>query len=179
VNLARIKREHLLLLALAAAPAVVVQGLRLTDLTSPRVASATGATPVVAAADSPVGAPSAAQKQAALWIASMDDKPLRDPFIAPATPEPSDDSNTTQVVTAPDQTGPIATSRVPQFRLTGVIERGQKPLAAINGKVYRVGEEVAPGWTLTSVHGGERSVEIRHADGRLVTVRVQPVEVPR
>lgn len=178
MNLPRIKRDHLVLLALAAAPAVVAQGLRLADLTSPRAASAASTAPVAAAPQAPLGTPTPAQAKAAEWIATQDARSLRDPFVPPALPELDAAPSATQVVTAPEH-ATATPGRVPQFRLTGVIERGQKPLAAINGKVFRVGEEVAPGWTLISVHGGDRSVEIRHEDGRVVSVRVQPIETPR
>lgn len=178
MNLSRIKREHLLLLALAAAPAFVAQGLRFAELTSPRAASAAVDAPAVAAPEQSTFAPTPAQAKAAAWVASQPSSTLRDPFVAPAPPDQASEPSSTQIVTTPDRTN-TAAGRVPQFRLTGVIERGQKPLAAINGKVFRVGEEVEPGWTLISVHGGERSVEIRHTDGRVVSVRVQPVETPR
>lgn len=174
----RLRREHLLLLALVVAPTVIAQGMRLLNITAPRAASASGAGPAVQAPELPVGAPSPAQSKASEWIASQSARALRDPFAAPALPEALPEASATQVLTAPDHAA-AAPGRVPQFRLTGVIERGNTPLAAINGKVFRVGDEVLPGWTLQAVHGGERSVEIRHDDGRVVSVRVQPVEAPR
>jgi len=39
-------------------------------------------------------------------------------------------------------------------------------MATVNGKLRRVGDEVAPGWKITAIDAGAGTVTVRHADGR-------------
>lgn len=59
---------------------------------------------------------------------------------------------------------------VPVFRLTTVMPHPVRPLAVINNRPRAIGDEVAPGWFLTAIHGDARQVTIRGPGNRQVQV---------
>lgn len=65
---------------------------------------------------------------------------------------------------------PIPAPTSTRFRLTGVIGAGtdDEALASINGRVYRVGMEVAPGVRLVRISARGREAELRLADGTVL-----------
>jgi hypothetical protein len=53
---------------------------------------------------------------------------------------------------------------------------GQRgPLASINRKIYRLGDEVVAGWTLESVDAREKVVVLRSSLGNMLELRIKPV----
>lgn len=57
---------------------------------------------------------------------------------------------------------------VPEFVLTAVMPHRDRPLAVINGRPRSLGDEVAPGWTVTAIDGDARRVALTGPDGRTV-----------
>lgn len=65
----------------------------------------------------------------------------------------------------------------PKLTLTGVLGSGSQSLATIDHRVYKVGAQVVPGWTLAQIDGRKRMVVLVHSDGRrleLTSAAVQP-----
>lgn len=74
---------------------------------------------------------------------------------------------------APIATPPAAPGA--RFRLTGVIGAATDDgaLASINGRVCRVGMEIAPGVRVVRIAARQREVELRLADGTALVLREQ------
>lgn len=58
----------------------------------------------------------------------------------------------------------------PEFTLTAVMPSPARPLAVINGKARRIGDEIEPGWVLSAIDGDARRVVLTHRTGRLMTL---------
>lgn len=54
----------------------------------------------------------------------------------------------------------------PALSLTMIMAGGREPIAMLNGKPQRVGEEIAPSWTLTAIDRTAGTATISHEDGR-------------
>jgi len=50
--------------------------------------------------------------------------------------------------------------------LSSVMGKGQRAVALISGRIYRIGDEVREGWTLTAVDVQSRTATLTHGDGR-------------
>lgn len=71
---------------------------------------------------------------------------------------------------APEHPAEQAPPSVDGFRLGGVFSSSKDSVATINGRLYRVGDEVVPGATLDSIDARQRKATIRFAGGRTITL---------
>ncbi len=56
------------------------------------------------------------------------------------------------------------------IRLTAVMPSARNPLAVINGRPRRIGDEVVPGWTLVAIDGRERTVTVESGLARRIVI---------
>ena len=49
--------------------------------------------------------------------------------------------------------------------LNSVVGKGDRALASIDNRIYRVGEEPMPGWTILVINAADRTVLLRHSSG--------------
>lgn len=56
------------------------------------------------------------------------------------------------------------------FEVTTILPHPQNPLAIINSKPYRIGDEVLDGWVLLEINGDERTVILIHQTGQKLVV---------
>lgn len=168
-NLSRQAQDRLLFAAVAAAPFVVVQGIRLLD--HDPVAGAAAQPIQVEEVDSQVSTqvPSASESRAIRWTLSRTFDDVGNPFyLPPAEPQPQPES----VPLPKPDAGTPASSPIPRFELTSVIKGSKRALAAINQRVWRIGDEVEPGWLLKQLNARERSAVLQSTDGRTVRIVV-------
>ena len=66
---------------------------------------------------------------------------------------------------------------VPEFSLTAVMPHPTRPLAVINARPRAIGDQTAPGWTLTAIDGDARQVTLTGPGGR--SVRIRMTNTPR
>ena len=99
------------------------------------------------------------QAAAAAWYDQQDPTgPLTSPMkVEPVAQAP--------VVEAGDPRAVPASDGLPALRLTGVMATRAGGIATINGTVLRLGDRVAPGWTLTAVDVQNAAVELTRFDG--------------
>ncbi len=114
-----------------------------------------------------------AQAAAVKWVREVSNpKALRNPFDVPepppVIPQAHVESPVKPAAEAPRPPG------VPQFRVTGLIGSGAAGIASLDHALFKVGSDIGAGWTLTGVDSRERSITIRHADGREVVIHVGP-----
>ena len=111
------------------------------------------------------------QTAAAEHIASLDaGAPVRNLFFYPRAGEQ-------RIDVAPD---PVANPYdvAPTFEITSIMKTRSGPVALINGRLRRVGDEVAPGWTVQSINDLTRSVTLTGPDQRTQTI-VMPTGLGR
>ncbi|MFG0258186.1 MAG: hypothetical protein ACF8GE_09820 [Phycisphaerales bacterium JB043] len=70
-------------------------------------------------------------------------------------------------------TGPVM--HTSEFQVTSILG-GTSPIALINGKAYRQGDEVINGWRVEAIMPEHRQVTLRHADGRVRQATIQTNE---
>lgn len=178
-------KSKALFFATMLAPVLIVQLTRSVLDTSP-VATASASTqstdltrPLPAANAKPLDE---AQRKALAWIVTQPSTlPLRSPMDRP-DPAPiilPQEVTSTQPEPAPT---PAAEKPTPTFKLTGMIatvalDHTEKALASINHRIYRVGDEVISGWTVTLIDSRQRIVTLVGPDGRSVTL-TQPQPAP-
>ncbi|MBL8744830.1 MAG: hypothetical protein JNK58_00585 [Phycisphaerae bacterium] len=66
---------------------------------------------------------------------------------------------------------------IPEFVVKTVMGSGDRAMASINGKVYRVGDEPIPGWKIVSMDSKAKRVELSGPGGR--TISIAPQGLPR
>jgi len=155
-------------LAGVAGPVLVVLAMRFLSGTGPASAPA-AQTQIEGIAPDPGGgvrteaALSERQKLALRWVASLESAvPEHSPMERGSEPERTPSPE--QEVERPDAAPPM-----PRFTLRAVLGGGQR-LAAINGRVYREGDTVRPGWRLTHVRADLQMVEIAGPGGQTVRI---------
>ncbi len=83
---------------------------------------------------------------------------------------PSDQASPFEMVVhaapTPERPPEVPPPAVDGFRLGGVFASSRDAVAAINGRLYRAGDQIAPGATLLSIDARARKATIRLADGR-------------
>jgi len=76
--------------------------------------------------------------------------------------------------TAPTQTlskpRPVVETQVPEFFVTAILPSPKNPMAVINGKPYRIGDEIVPGWKLLAIDGKARTIFLIHRSGKRLSV---------
>jgi hypothetical protein len=176
-------KQRLMLLAALAAPVVIVQVMR-GVLGAGAMPAASHAAPMSAdPAPADAGAPAApvspaeakARGRVAAWLAELPDNSerlasLRSPMdqvpaptvVTPAAPQGPEPAEPAPVVrTSPD--GP----RGPMV-LGTILNTSRGAIAAINGQVLRIGEEVEPGWVLVGVNLEARSATVQGPKGQTI-----------
>lgn len=152
-------------------PVFVVQSIRMLsggDTSSAKASITPDTAPVIA----PAKPMTPAQREAVLWVRENGFKPISRspmdrvlppsaPAIAQAEPE-----------VAPEPAVPDDTPR--DLRVTGMIGDDSGALVAINHKLRRIGDEVAPGWTISAINSRNRLVTLAHADGRTLGLEPKP-----
>lgn len=162
--------------AAAFAPLIAIQAVRYLVIGDSAPASAGAAVypamlPPAATPDAPKSL-TPAQIKAAQWLTSRPvalnlRSPMDKPDPVAAAPEPV----VAAAAIAPTVPVPEAqTDDTPHhLTLTGVLGGGgesSRSLVSISHRIYRVGEEVAPGWRIGSIDARKRSVTLTHRDGR-------------
>lgn len=59
---------------------------------------------------------------------------------------------------------------LPEFKVTTILPHPKNPLAIINSKPHRVGDEIQGGWELMGIDGKKRTVTLVHKSGKLMTL---------
>lgn len=59
-----------------------------------------------------------------------------------------------------------AVDPAPAISVNSIMAGRGGAMATVNGKLRRVGDEVAPGWKIAAIDAGAGTVTVRHADGR-------------
>jgi hypothetical protein len=108
------------------------------------------------------------QVKALDWIAHIGSHAdLRSPMAHPdlVAPAPIDqhDEPTPEPIPA---TNPLA-----GVKLTGIIGTSEGGLAAVNGRIYKIGETVRPGLVLARINARANLIVLKAADGTEVTIR--------
>lgn len=139
-----------------------------------RVLSATGPAEAPAAVPEPASIPAAmlqatpaappltdAQTAAVEYVAALERQAItRSPMMRSA-PEPKVEPTTETVRAAPPPEDPSD-----DLALLSVLGQGDRAIASISGRVYRLGDEVVEGWRIQAIDVRERRVTLAHADGR-------------
>lgn len=79
-----------------------------------------------------------------------------EPFIEPATAQP--------------QANPIVGDRIADIHVTSILPHPKNPLAIINSKPCRIGDELDGGWKLLSISGDARTVTLINKSGKKLTI---------
>ncbi|GIK17869.1 MAG: hypothetical protein DYG93_04220 [Leptolyngbya sp. PLA2] len=150
--------------ALAVIPMLMLMGVRMVGVQSPQSASAKSTKQKATAAPTAyVRRPLTAEQAAASAFAASQptDAPLLSPFLFddPGKPAPVNEIVLPPVASKPETARPLA-EKPPAVVLTALMLGGREPLAVINGKPYRLGAEIAPGWALTSIDRQAASVTV-------------------
>ncbi len=178
--------RRLLEVGALAAPILIVQAMGYLFAAGPAPAPAAGP-PTTETPAEPIAAGAPAkltdeQARAADWLAKR--PPLGDlhsPFDARANsppPPPPVTNPSTPVVTPPDPRGdpkpPPRQLAPPPMRLTAIIVSNDLRMAVIDGKVLRVGQEVAPGWIVSDINARGDLVKVTGSDGQTIELRSRP-----
>lgn len=94
----------------------------------------------------------------------------RDPFYILKEEPPAPQIVVLPTPIAPVVVTPAPPDPIPKFDVRSLVGNGSGAIARINHKVCRVGDEVAPGWTLLSVDSRARSVTLQDDRGRIIDV---------
>lgn len=175
LNLDQRTKNKAAFIAAAFAPLIAVQAVRYLVLGDAAPASAgaavhAGMLPPPAMPDGPKSL-TPAQVKAAQWLTSRPvalnlRSPMDKPDPVAAAPEPI--TATTPSITTPEPQ-PVADDTPRHLVLTGILGGGgesSRSLVSISHRIYRVGEEVVPGWRIGSIDGKKRTVTLTQSDGR-------------
>ncbi len=157
-------------------PLILVMAVRTFFTPAPSDASPAGAAPTPPAAPAAAPAPvklDPQQQKAAEWVASLASvkgltSPLDHPTAAPPPrPEPKiDNEPTPEPAPAVD---PLA-----GLKLSGILGNDDGGLAAISGKIYRVGDQVRPGLKLKGIDAKTNTVIFTLDNGSEIKLHRKP-----
>ena len=110
------------------------------------------------------------QELALQWISAIGSRtglvsPMAHPTLAVVAPKPEESA----VEPAPEP-APRA-SPVNGLKLTGIVGTSEGGLAAVNGKVYKVGDAVRPGIKLIRIDARSNKIVLQADDGTEFTIR--------
>lgn len=149
------------------APLICVQCVRLLDggLAQAPAAAPAGIGSPVAAAPVPTARRLTPSQIAALEFLQTDalNGDVRSPMNHPVAVAPPPTS-----VPAPEAP---ATDPVSTLTVTAIMGTENQALASIGHTLRRVGDEVAPGWRVVEINARHRTVQLRHLDGRTLTLQ--------
>ena len=162
------------------APAVIVQVCAMVLGTGRAPAPAAAATPSGGSLEAVLAPPRTAepsppQQRALEYLRQRPavGAPIRSPMAhevaqTPTTPPPP------VPPTTPD-TGPESVRLpLPELRLTTILGNSRGGLAAMNGRICAPGDEVAPGWRLSSIDAAGDRVVITSTDGQTAEIPLRP-----
>lgn len=173
-------------------PVIAVQGARFIFGPQAAPASASAApvpgVPGVPAAlvPPPIRAFTPSQQRAADWLVSrVSPASLRSPMDHPpplsafnADRPPTTATSPTQLTEAPVAPTPEAADRptpdLPKLTLTGLLVNGKTRVAALNHRIFRVGDTVVPGWRVARIDSKTRSVMLAGPDGKTAVFQTPP-----
>ena len=92
--------------------------------------------------------------------------PLNHPVEIVIAPEPTPEPEPEVVKPLPPRINPVN-----GLKLTGVLGNEEGKLAAINGKIYRIGDEVRKGLKLTSIDPRDSVVTLTDSKGEMYTLK--------
>jgi hypothetical protein len=173
-------QTKLLWVGVLLSPVIAVQGVRLllSDGIAPAVAETTASVDTTVPATVAKG-PSPKQKLAMEWIEKSSPKvPKRSPFEvmgnahlgANTGPASGNNAQLQGAAVEPAEPPPPPDDRPHHLRVSGIIGDASGTLAAIDGKLRRMGDVVAPSWTVSVIDARHRLIVLKHDDGRLFDV---------
>ena len=148
------------------APMAAVLAARVLSSTGPAEAPAAEPEPAstpAAVLQPTVAAPPLTDGQAAAveYAAGLAGRAItRSPMVRPA-PEQTTEPKTETLRAAPPPKDPVD-----DLTLLSVVGKGDRAIASISGRIYRLGDEVVDGWRIQAIDVRERRVTLAHADGR-------------
>jgi hypothetical protein len=161
--------------AAVAAPLIVLSVARLLLGSAPESINAQGAVPTPAPLVAPAAKPlSAEQQRAAAWVKGLTTgAPLRSPMDHPTpytraqpepepAPRPAPDPVPIPVIAAADPLSGLT--------LTGVLGNDTGGLAAVNGRIYKVGDRIR-GMAVTAIDIKNNVVELTTSDGVVLRLK--------
>jgi len=66
--------------------------------------------------------------------------------------------------------------RLPELLVTSILPHPTNPLAMINSKPHRIGDEIEGVWKLTAIDGVARTVTVVHKSGKSVTFKMSNMQ---
>lgn len=169
-------RERLIWTAALLAPLVAVQAARFFEVDTVRVAAAADATETPVQVVRPAPKPSAVQQRALDWLRGRDFSKITDPFASAVVAKAPTNEIHIQPIAEPEpEPPPELREPIPTLELTGVMDGRRGPLASINRKIWRLGDEVVPGWTLEAVDARRKVVTVRSTLGNALELSVKNV----
>ncbi|VAX42625.1 hypothetical protein MNBD_PLANCTO03-567 [hydrothermal vent metagenome] len=97
-------------------------------------------------------------------------RPLRSPLARPAAPMVVDEP------IVPEQFEPKPDDPSEHLVLTSIVGKGDRALASLSGKVYRIGDEVGPSWHLSEINTAERQITITSESGETRVMKIKTDE---
>ncbi len=80
-----------------------------------------------------------------------------------------------QYVVTDEPRGPVE-ERLPELLVTSILPHPTNPLAMINSKPHRIGDEIEGVWKLTAIDGVARTVTVVHKSGKSVTFKMSNMQ---
>lgn len=162
-------RQRLVWACTLASPVIGVQAVRV--MSESELSAARGAVPVqTSEPPTPeVAAPPLTPKQIAAMKWAVESAPKlvkRSPMERPEPPPVVEVREAHPKQPAGETVNTPIDDRPTHLRLTGMLTRGSSSLAAIDGALRQVGDEVAPGWRIRAIDTKARAVTLAHADRR-------------
>jgi hypothetical protein len=143
---------------------------------APADAAASATAPMLEpeAPSAPLGAPSPAHARALEALLAMRRDPVAlSPLDHPEAPiDAPVDAHHTPAPTPGDAQRP-ARSPVADLTLSSIMRSSRTDLAGINGRIYRVGQEVRPGWTVQSIDADASRVVLKGPEQQTFTLTRQ------
>lgn len=167
------KHDRLLALLELAGPVLALSALKLVLSATPSIAPAAMTQPEVTPpqAPTPTTAPSEAQLKASAFLESWSaPKSVRNPMHLPPAPIAQIAPEATPVPTAPD----AAPEPQPKFAVGAIAGTPGNAIASINGRVHRVGDIIAPGWTIRDIDVAKRLVRVDGPGGQTIDLARRP-----
>lgn len=169
-------RERLIWTAALLAPLVAVQAVRFFEVDTVRTAAAAGTNEMPVQAVLPAPKPSPVQQRAMDWLRALDFSKITDPFASTVvTKAPTNEIHIQPIAEAEPEPPPEQREPIPTLELTGVMDGRRGPLASINRKIWRLGDEVVAGWTLEAVDARRKVVTVRSTLGNALELTVKNV----
>lgn len=155
-------------------PIAVAQLSRVLDGMTPASAAASSMTPALAPPAFPQAPPTELtppQRRALEWLQGREHvSVLSDPFASAESTRPIKPTPAAPEAATPPPTIPAPAPTPPELKISGFMGKGDAAMVTVNKRVHRLGDEVAPGWTLVAVQPIERSIRVQHTDGTTVQV---------